>query len=596
MNNRSGLVFILVATLLWFGVALIGGEVDRSLSNARLATLEKLMGEALSANPEMDLNGLLKATSETFKATEKCLQATTRPPLVLEPESEAKADEALAAAALEVYPAYSMPELRQKAAEVYPLYKLNQTVTVVYKKTPRLTEKVRGIYMGTRGGNIIINSRAIRLGDMEGIEGNDGPDGEIVKFDQIANQRYREQWMDAYISDSAVDRKKFEDEHRTEFVERQFAEDFLANQKNGYTYWDEQWFTPDSLLREYAANAIAVAARVSKAREADRVNRANAEIASQVAMASQSYTVNPIGKLPRVEGVLAKQAEAERKRQELAEQQAKEEEAIREREEEEARQAELAAERQAAAANRQAPSRQEPQVEPPARQSRLWLYIVVGVVLVGIAGLLVWMFFFRGEKELDVSDFYKSKGAFQENFWKAAEADPDGFKYVAYLFDTVDEAKNALCQLSFVGLGVNGELKSKRGDIILGAYSHHDRAVAVIGGVSLNYARWREASMIWPELPHASYFRQSSEPKVKLVMPSAEELSRQEGLNVEKVSEEDVRTESGEINRVFRYRCANREDALKFLALFKVEEEGVVVRVETNEGEFGKDINGVFTV
>ena len=35
--------------------------------------------------------------------------------------------------------------------------------------------------------------------------------------------------------------------------------------------------------------------------------------------------VNPIGKLPRVEGVLAKQAEAERKRQELAEQQAKEE-------------------------------------------------------------------------------------------------------------------------------------------------------------------------------------------------------------------------------------------------------------------------------
>ena len=102
--------------------------------------------------------------------------------------------------------------------------------------------------------------------------------------------------------------------------------------------------------------------------------------------------------------------------------------------------------------------------------------------------------------------------------------------------------------------------------------------------------------MIWPELPHASYFRQSSEPKVKLVMPSAEELSRQEGLNVEKVSEEDVRTESGEINRVFRYRCANREDALKFLALFKVEEEGVVVRVETNEGEFGKDINGVFTV
>jgi len=75
-----------------------------------------------------------------------------------------------------------------------------------------------------------------------------------------------------------------------------------------------------------------------------------------------------------------------------------------------------------------------------------------------------------------------------------------------------------------------------------------------------------------------------------------ENLEYTQNSGWKKVSEEDVRTESGEINRVFRYRCANREDALKFLALFKVEEEGVVVRVETNEGEFGKDINGVFTV
>ena len=597
MKHRSGFSVILAAALLWFVVAAFGGEVDRSLSDGRLATLKQLTSAALEANSELDVNGLVAAISGTFKATEKCLQDSRRPPLILEPESEAKADAALEAAAKEAFPVYSMQELRQKAAEVYPLYKQNQVVTVTYKKTPRLTEKVRGIYMGTRGGNIIVNSRTIRLGDMEGIEGNDGPDGEIVKFDQIANQRYREQWMDAYISDSAVDRKRYEDEHRTEIQDRQIAEDFLTNQRNGYTYWDEQWFTPDMLLQEYAATAIAVANRANKARENARIDRANAEIGSQMTMASQSYAVNPVGKLPRAEGVLAKQADAERKRQELAAQQAREEEETREREAEEARLAELAAQREAEEATpaRQPVSREASVTTPPAR-SRTWLYVLVGVVILGVAGLFVWIFFFRGEKELDVSDFYKSKGAFQENFWKAAEAEPDRFKYVAYLFDNVDDAKDALCQLSFVSLGVNGELKSKRGDIILGAYNHHDRAVAVIGGVSLNYARWREASMIWPELPHATYFRQSSEPKVNLVMPSAEELSRQEGLNVEKLGEEDVRTETGEINRVFRYRCANREDALKFLALFKVEEEGVVVRVETTEGEFGKDINGVFTM
>ena len=597
MNNRSGFSFILAAALLWFGLAAFGGEVDRSLSDARLATLEQLTSALLEAHPELDAAGVVKATAAAFKATEVCLQSDKRPALVLEPESEAKADEAVSAAAKEVYPVYSMQELRQRAAEEYPLYKMNQAVTVVYKKTPRLTETVRGIYMGTRGGNVIVNSRPIRLGDMEGIEGNDGPKGEIVKFDQIANQRYREQWMDAYISDSAADRKKYEDEHRAEFLDRQMAEDFLANQRNGYTYWDEQWFTPDQLLTEYAAAAIARMRRNNKAREDARVERLNAELASQLAMSSQSYAVTPVGKLPRAEGVLAKQAEAERKRQELAAQQAREEEETLEREAEEARQAELAARRQAdepATRQSSSASRQET-VEEPMR-SRMWLYVVVAAVVLGIVACGAWLFFFRGEKELDVSEFYKSKGEFQENFWKAAENDPEHFKYVAYLFDNVDEAKDALCQLSFVVLGVNGELKSKRGDIILGAYSHHDRAVAVIGGVSLNYARWREASMIWPELPHATYFRQSTEPKVKLVMPTAEELSRQEGLHVEKLGEEDIRTETGELNRVFRYRCVNREDALKFLNLFKVEEEGVVVRVETAEGEFGKDLNGVFTM
>ena len=348
-------------------------------------------------------------------------------------------------------------------------------------------------------------------------------------------------------------------------------------------------------MREYAYQAVANARRLRITKENDRINRGNAEIAAQFEMASQSYAISPAGKLPNAEGVLAKQAEEERKRQELAEQQAKEEEELREREAEEARQAELAAQREQEEGNPPAQRTVVPVVEEEEGKS-IWLYVVIAAVVVGVVGFVAWMFFSHREKELDVSKFYESKGEFQEGFWAAAEADPENFKYVAYLFNTVEEAKDALCQLSFVGLGVNGELKSKRGDIILGAYNHQNRAVAVIGGTSLNYARWREASMVWPDLPNASYFRQSSEPKVNLVMPSAEELSRQEGLEVEKLGAEDIRTETGEINRVFRYRCANRENALRFLALFKVEEEGIVVRVETADGEFGKDINGVFTV
>ncbi|MBP5301202.1 MAG: hypothetical protein J6Y80_07320 [Victivallales bacterium] len=598
MNKRFGFALILCATLAWFGIQAANAEVDHSKSDARLAILEKLMGDALSANPGLEIPELVNATAQKFKATERCLQADKLPPLVSEDESRLKAAEAVAAAALVEYPDYNSQELQKKAAEIYPMYKEGQFVTVKFRKNAKLSETVRGIYMGIRGGNVIVNSRTIRLGDMEGILGNDGPDGEIVKYDQIANRRLRQEWIDSYISDSVVARKKFEDEHAQEFQDRQLAEDFLANQVNGYTFWDDQWFSPDALLQEFASNAI-ILKRSAIAREENlRRTRGNSEVASQQAMTSQSYAVAPIGKLPRVDGILAKQAEAERKKQELAAQQAKEAEELAEREAEEARQAELAAQRAANPETTRPATRTTPTTpaEPEQASNRLWLYVAIGVVALVVLALIIWQIFFRGEKELNVADFYKSKGEFQENFWNAAEADPDGFKYVAYLFNNVDEAKNALCQLSFVGMGVNGELKSKRGDIILGAYKHQDRAVAVIGGVTLNYARWREASMVWPELPNASYFRQSSEPKVKLVVPSPEELSRQEGLNVEKLGAEDVRTESGEINRVFRYRCDSREAALRFLALFKVEEEGIVVRVETPEGEFGKDLNGVFTV
>ena len=598
MKKLIRFAFILLTFMAYVGMFATAAELDHSISDERLAMLEKWMGDMVAVNPEITEEQLANAIEARFKALEPCLAEEKLPQLVLENNSNETAEQKLAAAALEEYPNYNMDELRVKSEEVYPLYKERQVVTVWFMKSPGKTDKIRGIYMGTHGGFVNVSSRKIRLGDMKGIECNEGPNGEIAKFDPVENQRLRLQWIDDYINNSAVNRKKFEDEHRAEFIAKQISDDFLANQRNGYIFWDGQWFTADMLLREYAEQTVQAARRLRIAQEIERVNRGNTEIAAQLEMTSQAYAIAPVGKLPNIKDVLEKQAAdaaaAAAERQRLAEQQAKEEEERLEREAEEARLAELEAQR--AAADNSKPAQPAVPTVEQASSKPLWLYVVIGIVVIGVIGFGAWMFFSHHEKELDVSKFYESTGEFQDSFWSAVDADPDHFKYVAYLFNTLDEAKEALCQLSFVGMGVNGELKSKRGDIILGAYNHQDRAVAVIGGVNLNYARWREASMVWPELPHASYFRQSSEPKVKLVMPSAEELSRQEGLSVEKLGAEDVRTESGEINRVFRYRCGSREDALKFLALFKVEEEGVVVRVKTAEGEFGKDINGVFTV
>lgn len=604
MNKCMRFAFVLLMFMACLGRVMAAPGKDYSLSEARIEAVRTQVEDCLSENPELTVKELIQLTEKALrqkakalqdsrskesadgeqkqlptteeKALEAFLEATEESPaLLLEDKRQEKlADKELIRRALKAYPNYSDSELRQRAAEIYPLYKLNQRVKVKYHKRAGIVDTAEGVFKGMRGGNIVLGSQLIRLADLQGIEGNDGSHGEIAKFDKMLNQRLRDEWMEKYREESAVSRKDYESSHREEVREEQKSKEFLENQENGYTFWDDEWFTPEALVVRIATDTVETARRTEDAQKTERIRRGDEEIAAQMNMASQSYAIAPIGTLPSVspEDRGAQQAQGD----------------AGETEDED----DLDSTPSVGGSQRAADA--SPVVEQ--KSSSLWLYLVIGVIVVGGAGFGVWMFFFHQEKELDVSKFYESKGDFQEGFWASAEADPERFKYVAYLFDNVDEAKNALCQLSFVGMGVNGELKAKRDDIILGAYSHQNRAVAVIGGLNLNYARWREASMVWPELPNAAYFRQSSEPKVKLVMPSAEELSRQDGLEVEKLGEEDVRAESGEINRVFRYRCANRENALRFLALFKVEEEGVVVRVETAEGEFGKDINGVFTV
>ena len=99
--------------------------------------------------------------------------------------------------------------------------------------------------------------------------------------------------------------------------------------------------------------------------------------------------------------------------------------------------------------------------------------------------------------------------------------------------------------------------------------------------------------MTWPELPYANYFKVSSEPQVSMLTPDMDKL-KEMGLHVENLGVEDMRMKNGEINRVYRFRAADKNEAITLLETFDIKEEGVVVRVQTAEGVFGKDVHGVF--
>lgn len=496
----------------------------------------------------------------------------------------------LNAAAHEKFPEYTQEELVKESEKRYPLYKKGDRVSIRIRTNPKKTEKVTGYFNGTVSGSIYIGQTSYRLADMKEIPGNDGPEGEIAKFDPNINREYRQEWRLEYARTSSVNRQKFIEENHADFEKSQRTVDFLENEKRGYTFYQERWLSLDELLAEFGYDFAGATRRASVEKNRATLDERAKDVEAQAKMSAIATNANPIGTLPSAEKELARRAQEEKKRQDMKAQ----------RERDQVRMAEAAqAEAEEAEARRKRDRERAAQQAAPAEETKAVSYTpyVYGAVIAAVLLLVGGWWWNRSRKEeedLDVSKFFEGKGRLQQEFWDAANADPENFKYVSYLFPSIEAATDALLKLSYIYSDANGSLHSKKSDLRFGCYEHQNGAVAFIGSTGLNYARWREASMIWPDIPQSNYFKVSSEPVVNITIPDLDKINRTAGLHVVSLGTEDIRTDSGEINRVYRYKATNKEEAIKFLGVFDIEEEGLVVRVETSEGEFGKDINGVF--
>jgi hypothetical protein len=221
----------------------------------------------------------------------------------------------------------------------------------------------------------------------------------------------------------------------------------------------------------------------------------------------------------------------------------------------------------------------------------LMIYVGASVVVLGLIGILVFMYMKKQEKDR-FTRFYQSKGQVQKRFWDAVAADPENFKYVTYLFPNDAEATAALAQLSYVSQNEKGELVNNKDLNFCGIYPHKDGTVAFVGGTNLHYAAWREATAVLPEVPNAKYFKVSSEPLVSLSVPSATDSL---DFAVEQLGSEDVILDNGSYAKVYHYHIDTKEHALEYLELFQIGEEGIVAQVKLDDGTIvGKDINGIY--
>ncbi|MBO7742008.1 MAG: hypothetical protein J6S21_05585, partial [Victivallales bacterium] len=427
---------ILLLTLIAFSfTALFAQEQipENSVSAARIQTLNETIQKILTAqDAEISLDALEDAVLKNFTAGAKELAAAERVPAVEYETSVETAGKKLEADALKKFPKFTYKELTEMALAKYPMYEVGDRVTVVYYKSATATSKVSGVFRGRAGNSLRINSKHVLLSDLKGLSINEGPGGELAKFDAKLNEQYREEWITEFDQAGNTGREAYIKENRAAYEKRQQLEDFITNEKNGYTWLDNQWYSPEELVATACEKAYAIYSRQSAN---TRMLLHEAQVANVLDQQTMTESAVLDGLFPSAEKILAQRVARERQRKEQLEQQAREEQLKLEREAEEARKAEISKQREAEKAKQLAAEEElrRQQEEKAAKGNRIIKYIAGGLLaLLLIGGFIAWSFQ-RREKDLDVSKFFEGKGKVQQEFWDAANSDPDYFKYVAYL-------------------------------------------------------------------------------------------------------------------------------------------------------------------
>ena len=549
-------------------------------SKQRIEQLENALLKYYRANPNTSTNAAAQAIGRQTSGAWKNYIANSKPYTVDDCLTEARSR--IEKAAEKAFPLASDAELEKMAEAKFPLYKVGERVKVLYKANPQYPSKIEGVYKGERNGYLRIGQSSIRREDMASVAGNEA---EILKFDQVATEKERKNFIRTKRFAAADGRKEFIEKNENEILQSTLKDFTARNEERGFTCLNGAWLNPTELLEQLAKSAKDI---FNQEKEQERLaeGRIHSEIAraqSNTIQLSNSAYPPPLHLNPTE--VLKAQEEARQKR--LAEEaKKKEEEELRKQKAEEAERKKK--EREAAKnAQKQKPVAEEEEPAPIIGMGAI-IGIIVGVILLA-AGCVAFIIIKRKKDEKKFTSFFEGKGAVQKAFWDKANADPENFKYVAYMFPNEEEAKNALLELSYISALPNGTLKCTK-NIDYGTYPHNGKEVAFIGGTDLHYAPWREATAVMPELPNAQYFKVSTEPSVQLEMPNMAE----QNIDFKDLGREEIRTEDGSIMLCYKYSCQSRDDAMYFLENLVLNEEGVTIQVETPEGYLGKDVEGIF--
>ncbi|NLF19422.1 MAG: hypothetical protein GX595_19510 [Lentisphaerae bacterium] len=579
---------VVLAALLGLAGAMVCRAVTEGtdLSQRRLELLRRLAQESLQRDGlEAGILTLSRAVlEEFFKADPGCPSTLKLAAPVTEEDCRQAARQIVRDLVARKYPDLDREALESEAAKRYPIYAEGDLVEVEYQANPVRRDRVRGAYQGRTPNSIIVGRRQVMIADMAKVAGNEEL---ILRFDAERSGALRQEFIDAKVRDYEAERDAYAETVREVARRERYRLGAEENERRGYVFFEGAWVP----VREAAPMVVeAERGRLQdearrRAEEAVQAMQREARAVRTAELAAAALGGAAPGPDPAVErAALTARLEAEKARLAAADEARRQADAEAAAAAEAARRAAEEAARRAAEAAAAQPSTAGAEGGVP-----LIFLVIIGVIVLGLVVGAIAAFLHRRAK--DPKRFFQGTGRLQRDFWAQAEADPTHFKYVAYRYPTMEEARSALLQLSYINEAPGAQLRCHR-DILYGFYPHQDKFVSFVGGANLHYALWREASAVLPELPGAEYFRVSTAPDVMLEIPDIEQLLRDEDLKIEHV--ENREGEGDDYSRYFVYRAPDKQNALEFLKRARVSEPGVHVLVETPEGTWGKDENGIY--
>jgi len=177
-------------------------------------------------------------------------------------------------------------------------------------------------------------------------------------------------------------------------------------------------------------------------------------------------------------------------------------------------------------------------------------------------------------------------------YWMARVSDPVKDPYVMYLFDAEKDAREALLELPCIHEGEDGKLICTE-PLVFGYYRQSNGLIeAVICGSELTHDLWEQAKSSFEK--HGGRRKNDLEPENRATPASAgATVSRDD---VVFVREERKPTKLGSGIATYRiHRGPNEASARAFLEEHPITTNFFYMVVETPEGNFGRDLQGIYT-